>query len=66
MIAAGKDGALWFTEEGGTGQIGRVTTTGSVTEYPVTNLSGEPAILAAADGNLWIPSANGVMYVLSY
>lgn len=66
MIAAGKDGALWFTESGGTGKIGRVDTAGSVTEYPVTNLSGNPALLAGTDGNLWVPSAGGVMLVLSY
>jgi len=66
MIAAGKDGALWFTESGGTGQIGRVTTSGAVTEYPIANVSGNPALLAGADGNLWIASAGGQMLVLSY
>ena len=66
MIAAGKDGALWFTESGGTGQIGRVTTAGAVTEYPIANLSGNPALLAGSDGNLWVPSSNGVMLVLGY
>jgi virginiamycin B lyase len=66
MIAPGKDGAMWFTEAGGTGQIGRVDSTGAVTEYPIPNLSGNPAILANTDGNLWVPSANGQMYVISY
>ncbi|HEY9179462.1 MAG TPA: hypothetical protein VIO32_02005 [Candidatus Baltobacteraceae bacterium] len=66
MIAPGKDGALWFTENGGAGQIGRVTTSGAVTEYPVANLTGNPALLAGSDGNLWVPSASGVMLVLSY
>lgn len=66
MIAAGKDGALWFTESGGTGQIGRITTSGAIAEYPIANLSGNPAILAGADGNLWITSASSAMLVLSY
>lgn len=66
MIAAGKDGALWFTESGGTGQLGRVSTAGAVTEYPIANLSGNPALLAGSDGNLWIASAGGAMLVLSY
>jgi streptogramin lyase len=66
MLAPGKDGAVWFTEAGGTAQIGRVDANGTVREYPIANLSGNPAILAGSDGNLWIPSANGQMYVVSY
>jgi streptogramin lyase len=66
MIAAGKDGALWFTESGGTGQIGRITTSGAITEYPIAGVSGNPALLAGADGNLWMTSADGIMLVLSY
>ena len=33
-IAAGPDGALWFTEWSAN-RIGRITTAGAVTEYPV-------------------------------
>ena len=33
-IAAGPDGALWFTESNGN-KIGRITTAGVVTEYPI-------------------------------
>ncbi|HET9097315.1 MAG TPA: hypothetical protein VFN37_11680 [Candidatus Baltobacteraceae bacterium] len=66
QIAAGKDGALWFTESGGTGQVGRISTSGAITEYPIANLTGSPALLAGADGNLWITSASSVMLVLSY
>lgn len=36
-IAAGPDGALWFTENRGT-KIGRITTAGIVTEFPVPRL----------------------------
>ena len=32
-IATGPDGALWFTQRGVPGGIGRMTTDGSVTEY---------------------------------
>ena len=32
-ITAGPDGALWFTEPGV--KIGRITTAGVITEYPV-------------------------------
>ncbi len=48
-ITAGPDGALWFT--GVPGEVGRITTTGVVTEFPV---SGNPTgITAGPDGALW-------------
>ena len=53
-IAAGPDGALWFTEENGN-RIGRITTAGAITEY-TTGLSAgaRPAeIVAGPDGRLW-------------
>jgi streptogramin lyase len=60
-IVAGPDGALWFTEdgivEGGTGAIGRITTSGDLTEYllptPSGHDSGAGDITVGADGNLW-------------
>jgi virginiamycin B lyase len=57
-IAPGPDGALWFTVENcsnapqcdPTGQIGRITTAGSVTTFSVS----EPIYIAAGpDGALW-------------
>src|ERR1017187_4158007 len=52
-IAAGPDGALWFTE-GIANKIGRITTTGAFTEYPVpTPFSGLDPITAGPDGALW-------------
>ncbi|MCU1413444.1 MAG: putative antibiotic hydrolase [Microbacteriaceae bacterium] len=52
-ITVGPDGNLWFTEEG-TNSIGRITTAGVVTEFPVptpaANLQG---ITSGPDGNLW-------------
>ena len=49
-MVAGPDGALWFTETGR--RIGRITTAGVVTEYPI---AGQPAaaIAAGPDGALW-------------
>jgi virginiamycin B lyase len=50
-ITTGPDGALWFTEAGAN-QIGRITTAGVTTEYPV--FDSEPlAITRGADGALW-------------
>src|SRR5215218_8043081 len=57
-IAAGPDGALWFTESGGE-KIGRVTTSGGVSEFPITS-PPDPfgnivpvGIAAGPEGALW-------------
>jgi len=50
-IVAGPDGALWFTEYN---KIGRLTTAGVLTEYPVpTNRAYNGGIAAGPDGALW-------------
>ena len=46
-IAAGPDGNLWFTE---ILAVGRITTSGAITEFPV---SGATTIAAGPDGNVW-------------
>jgi uncharacterized protein (TIGR03437 family) len=52
-IAAGPDGALWFTESGAN-QIGRITTAGTITEYRVPTAASEPTgITKGPDGALW-------------
>ena len=52
-IVAGPDGALWFTEQGGD-QIGRITTDGDITEYPLPTTGSGPAdITSGPDGALW-------------
>jgi len=51
-IALGSDGNLWFTEASAD-NIGRITTTGSVTEFPITFGAYASDITAGADGNLW-------------
>ena len=45
-ITAGPDGALWFTEYGGN-KIGRITTSGNITEFP---LPGNPIDITAWPG----------------
>ena len=52
-IVTGPDGALWFTEAGRPA-IGRITTSGEVTEFPVPgSFQGTREITAGADGRLW-------------
>jgi len=52
-IASGSDGALWFTEPGAN-KIGRITTAGVVTEFPVpTANSGLAGIAKGSDGSIW-------------
>jgi virginiamycin B lyase len=49
-IAAGPDGALWFTEYQGN-KIGRISTDGSIEEYPLPTLEAGPfGITAGPDG----------------
>jgi hypothetical protein len=53
VITTGPDGALWFTEGIGN-KIGRITTAGSFTEYPVPTASSGPwGIAMGPDGALW-------------
>jgi streptogramin lyase len=52
-IVTGPDGNLWFTEVAGN-KIGRITTSGAVTEYPIpTRGAGAVGIVKGPDGNLW-------------
>jgi streptogramin lyase len=67
-IAAGPDGNLWFTETAAN-QIGRITPSGTITEFPVPtpdpHLPGDiPVyyITKGPDGNLWFtePASNQI------
>ena len=49
-IATGPDGALWFTDWS---TIGRVTLTGSITQFPLPTTSYIGSITAGPDGALW-------------
>src|SRR5258708_7824171 len=51
-IAAGPDGALWFTNHGNN-SIGRITTAGKVTNYTDPSISLPYGIAAGPDGALW-------------
>ncbi|MET0281191.1 MAG: Virginiamycin B lyase [Steroidobacteraceae bacterium] len=61
-ITAGADGALWFVELSGTmdgvqadgARIGRITTDGRITEYPMpTRLPSPINIAVGPDGHIW-------------
>jgi len=59
-ITSGPDGNLWFAEHGSVSQIGRITTAGVFTEFPVlTPLSTPRGITAGPDGNLWFTEEDG-------
>jgi streptogramin lyase len=63
-IAAGPDGALWFTETSGN-RIGRITTAGAITEFVLGPYGGDTGplnIAAGRDGALWFtePGANTI------
>jgi streptogramin lyase len=56
-ITLGPDGALWFVEYSGN-KIGRITTGGTITEFPLPahnygSNGGPQAIVTGSDGNLW-------------
>jgi virginiamycin B lyase len=62
-ITAGPDGALWFT--GVSGEVGRITTAGVVTEYATPNFtppgnSSVTTITMGPDGNLWFIAQNAI------
>jgi virginiamycin B lyase len=54
-IAPGWDGALWFTEPAA-GLIGRITTAGAITEFPVP--APPIALTAAFDHAMWFTARN--------
>jgi streptogramin lyase len=60
-IAAGPDGALWFTEPNAY-QIGKITTAGSITEFPVPSIAADDyppyAITAGPNGALWFTTTD--------
>lgn len=56
-ITNGPDGALWFTESA-SGAIGRITTSGTVTEYPAQPANGPGGIVTGSDGALWFADSH--------
>jgi streptogramin lyase len=52
-IAAGPDGNVWYCNSYGN-RIGRITPSGTITEYPVLTANAQPVgITTGPDGNLW-------------
>ena len=58
-IAAGSDGALWFTNNNNYtatangGSIGRISTSGIVTSYTDSTISQPDSITKGSDGGMW-------------
>ena len=65
-ITAGPGGNLWFTEEGVLPGIGRITTSGTITEYTAGLTSGfsllmtPKGITEGPDGNLWFTEQGAI------
>jgi virginiamycin B lyase len=58
-ITRGPDGALWFAGSGGN-CIGRITTSGAITEFPLPTPGSFPLdIVTGPDGALWFTEAHG-------
>src|ERR1700680_3582425 len=59
-ITAGPDGNLWF---GGSGFIGKITTSGAITKFTFKSKNGDtPSVIGITkgpDGNVWFVDANG-------
>src|ERR1700733_8344692 len=51
-IVAGPDGALWFTEPS-VNQIGRITTSGDMSEFSLPSSATFPDSITSAGGELW-------------
>ena len=63
-IAAGPDANLWFTNQG-TKAIGRITTSGAITEFSIAvnggNVGSVPRqIRVGADGNIWFTDVGSI------
>jgi streptogramin lyase len=58
FIAAGPEGNLWFSDDGSEPAIGRITPSGTITEFAISahggNAESQPtAIALGPDGNIW-------------
>src|SRR5689334_8032473 len=58
-IAAGDDGALWFSDDKNHGAIGRITTGGTITEY-TTGLTRDASYgdMTSGPGGVWFTETN--------
>jgi len=51
-IVTGPDGNLWFTENSAS-KVGRITPSGTITEFPLPSSGTPTSIVVGSDGNLW-------------
>jgi hypothetical protein len=56
-IAAGPDGNLWFAM-GYVSKVGKITTAGVITEYPIASGGTAEFISSGPDGNVWFTEAS--------
>jgi len=61
-IAAGPDGALWFTDSGN-GEIGRIATDGTITMQVDISVGVSNGITAGPDGALWFTSGGNPAHI---
>jgi hypothetical protein len=59
-ITAGADGNMWFAEAAG---IGRITTGGALTSFPLPDGGKPTAVATGADGNVWFASGGELCFV---
>ena len=52
-VTEGPDGNVWFADRGTTKAIGRITTSGAITEFNLPSTSNPADIEEGPDGNLW-------------
>ncbi len=57
-ITTGPDGALWFTDADTDSSIGRITTSGVVTQYTDPTIDFPHSITTGPDGALWFTNSN--------
>jgi virginiamycin B lyase len=57
-ITSGPDGNLWFIEANAN-QIGKITPSGAITEYPIPTVNSMPRGITGPDGNLWFVESAG-------
>ncbi len=61
-IAAGPDGAMYFTEVGAQ-KIGRISTEGAISEFPLPTAANPSIITQGPDGAMWFtaPFENAIV-----
>jgi streptogramin lyase len=63
-LTAGPDGNMWFTTSCGSPcYVGKITTTGALTKYPLKEHTPLDGIAAGPEGNLWAVEGSKVMKI---